>query len=345
MKHIYAICLMCSALLLFTVSCKKEDKKEETLKPLRVETAIADISQVDGGRTYSGVIEESSGTVLSFKVPGTISNVMVDAGSRVSKGQLIAVIDDSSLRNSYEMAQATLATAQDTYDRMKLLHDANSITDMKWVEVQNALTAAKSACNIAKNTLNDAKIYAPFSGVISEKYADAGSTAAPAVPVVKLVEISPLKAKISVAEKDIDDFAMNAPGIVVIEAADGLTVTGKVCDKGVAADPLSRTYDVKFLIDNPGGKLLPGMLCNVSLESEDSRRAITVPVNAILLDHDNQSFVWTVKEGVAHKTPVTLGAYTDGGVIVESGLADGSEYIISGQQKVSEGMKVTPVNK
>ena len=344
MKHVFTICLMSSALLLLTVSCKKKDK-EETREALRVETAVAGTSSVNTGRSYSGVIEESTGTVLSFKVPGTISNILVDAGTRVSKGQLIAVLDDSSLKNSYEMAKATLATAQDTYDRMKLLHDANSITDMKWVEVENALKTAQSACNIAKNTLDDSRIYAPFSGVISEKFADAGSTAAPAVPIVKLVEISPLKARISVAEKDISGFAMNAPGIVVVEAADGLTVDGKVSDKGVAADPLSRTYDVKFLIDNPDGRLLPGMLCSVSLKSDDSVEALTVPINAVLLDDGNRSFVWTVKDGKAHKNVITLGAYTDDGVIVDSGLAVGTEYIIAGQQKVSEGMSVTSVNK
>ena len=185
MKHVSTIYFMCSILLLFTVSCKKKEK-EKTREELRVETAVASKSAVNTGRSYSGVIEESSGTVLSFKVPGTISNLYVDAGSRVAKGQLIAKLDDPSLQNSYEMAKATLATAQDTYNRMKLLHDANSITDMKWVEVENALKTAQSACNIAKNTLNDARIYAPFSGVVSVKFADAGSTAAPGVPVVKL---------------------------------------------------------------------------------------------------------------------------------------------------------------
>lgn len=343
MKHVSAISLMCSALFFFTVACKKNDK-EETREALRVETAVAGTSSVSAGRSYSGVIEESSGTVLSFKVPGTISNILVDAGSRVAKGQLIAVLDDSSLRSNYEMAKATLATAQDTYNRMKQLHDANSITDMKWVEVENALKTAQSACNIAKNTLNDTKIFAPFSGVISEKFADAGSTAAPAVPVVKLVEISPLKAKISVPEKDISDFAIGAPGVVVVEAADGLTVDGKISDKGVAADPLSRTYDVKFLISNPDGKLLPGMLCNVSLKADDAVEALVVPINSVLLDDKNQSFLWTVNEGKAHKTVIRLGAYTDNGVIVESGLSDGVKYIVSGQQKVSEGMKVTSVN-
>lgn len=344
MKHTSIFCLLCSILLFFTASCKKKEK-EETREPLRVETAVAGTSQVNVGRSYAGVIEESAGTVLSFKMPGTISNILVDAGSRVSKGQLIAVLDDGSLQSSYEMAKATLATAQDTYNRMKLLHDANSITDMKWVEVENALKTAKSACDIAKNALGDARIYAPFSGVISEKMADVGSTAAPAIPIVKLVEISPLKAKISVAEKDVTQFAMGAPGVVVVDAADGLTVDGKVCDKGVAADPLSRTYDVKFLIPNPGGKLLPGMLCNVLLKSEDSVEAITVPINAVLLDDANRSFVWTVKDGKAHKTVVKLGAYTDSGVVVESGLAAGTEYIVAGQQKVSDGMKVTSVNK
>lgn len=342
MKTISSIIVALCAI--FSVACNSKKASDE-IAPVRVETSVMSKTSVNSGRSYSGVIEESSGSALSFKVPGTIVSIPVTEGQKVAKGQLIASLDGASLQSNYEIAKAALATAQDTYNRMKMLHDDNSISDMKWVEVENALKAAKSACDIARNSMNDAHLYAPFSGIISEKYIDAGSNAAPAIPVVKLVEISPVKASISVPENLVGDFSKGAVAIIKVEAAGNAEVEGTVTEIGVAADPLTRTYTVKFTAPNTDGKLLPGMLCNVSLKSDDGVEAFVIPVESVLLDSDNRSFVWLVKDGKARKQVIELGGYTVEGVIVESGLAQGDEIIVSGQQKVSEGMSVTPVNK
>lgn len=325
-------------------SCKHKEK-DEAVSPIRVETLSVSETTVNEGRSYSGVLEESSGTTLSFKIPGTISQLNVTEGQRVSKGQLIASLDGSSLRSNYDIAKSTLATAQDTYNRMKVLHDAKALPEMKWVEVVNSLSAAKSACQIAQNALNDTHIYAPFSGVISQKFADVGSTAAPAVPVVKLVEISPMKVSISVAENEIGDFYKGALAEITVESLNNRTFEGTLVEKGVAADPLSRTYNVKFRCDNPDGSLLPGMLCSVVRKGAEGKKGIVIPVASVLLDNGNDSFVWIVKNGKAEKRIITLGAYTPDGVIVESGLNPGEEVIVSGQQKVSNGMSVESINK
>lgn len=332
----------CTAILL--VSCAKKEKTQD-VSPVRVETAIVGKSTIDAGRTYAGIIEESSGTMLSFKIPGTIRTINVTEGQRVQKGQLIATLDESSLLSNYEIAKAALATAQDTYNRMKQLHDANSIPEMKWVEVENSLQAAKSSCQIAKNALADTKIYAPQSGIISQKFADAGSTAVPAAPVVKLVDVSPVKATISVPESEISQFNSGSTASIYVNAVDETTYEGTLSDKGVSADPLSRSYSVKFQTSNPDGKLLPGMLCNVTVSKPGTDEAIVVPVESILLDNENQTFVWLDLNGKAHKKVVQLGNYLPGGVVVESGLSDGDKLIVSGQQKVSEGMEVTSINK
>lgn len=339
MKFKSITAIVCGLML---TACGTKEQKEE-IAPVRVHTSVLSKTSIDSGNTYSGVIEESSGTVLSFKIPGTITTINVSEGQRVSKGQLVATLDASSLQNNYDIAKAALGTAQDTYQRMQQLHDANSISEMKWVEVQNALASAKSACAIAKNALEDCKIYAPFSGVVSKKYADVGSTAAPAVPVLKLVEISPVKASISVSESQIGDFEKGSVADITVSIAGNTSTEGILTEKGVSADPLSRTYSVKFTAPNPDGKLLPGMLCDVSLKNSGSAEALVVPIETILLDHDNQAFVWIVKKGKAEKRNVALGEYTSEGVIIESGLAVGDEIITSGQQKISDGMSVISI--
>lgn len=124
-----------------------------------------------------------------------------------------------------------------------------------------------------------------------------------------------------------------------------MSVEGRLTEKGVSADPLSRTYTVKFTASNPEGKLLPGMLCNVSMKTVEEKDALVVPVDAVLLDHNHQSFVWIIRNGKAEKRVITLGEYIADGVVVSNGLSDGDEIIISGQQKVSNGMSVTSINK
>lgn len=329
------------------VSCKKKEETSEqgAREPVRIETISVSNNTVTSGRVYSGVTEETSGTVLSFTVPGPIKTLIVEEGQNVSKGQLIGTLDDATLQSNVQIAKAALATAQDTYDRMKMLHDANSIPEIKWVEVSNALKAAKSSYDIAVNALSDTKLYAPVSGVISRKLSDIGQMAGPGVPVVEISRISPLKATISVSENEIANFEKGAHALISVDALKGAVIEGILTEKGVTADPLSRTYSVKFQFENPDGKFLPGMLCNVSLKGEEDKEAIVLPMNCILLDSNNKTFVWLDNKGKAEKRIVTLGEYLSDGVIIESGLSVGDKVIVSGQQKVSEGMNVVSVNQ
>ncbi|MDE7154008.1 MAG: efflux RND transporter periplasmic adaptor subunit [Muribaculaceae bacterium] len=335
-------CVVFGALVLCSCS---HDKQERQTAPVRVETLTLVETPVTEGRSYSGVIEESSGTVLSFKIPGTLTKLAVQEGQFVSKGQFIGEVDASSLESNLRIAEATLATAQDTYDRMKMLHDASAITDMKWVEVENSLKSAKSAAQIARNTLNDSKIYAPTSGYVSKKIADVGNTMAPGVPVVNLVEINPVKISISVSEDEIASISNDTEAYITVGALENFAAVAKLSDKGIVADPLSRTYTIKFSCPNPDKKMLPGMLCNVTLSINQTQQAMVVPVNAVLLDANNQCFVWLEEDGKSVKRLVTLGDYTNNGVIIKSGLSLGDKVIVKGMQKISEGMGVESINK
>ena len=132
----------------------------------------------DGGR-YSGTVEEQNGTPLSFSVAGTVQAVHVRLGQRVAAGQLIATLDDASLRNSHAAAQAALKQAEDAYRRMKELHDKGSLPDIKWVEVQSQVEQARSVEQIAAKNLRDCRLYAPYDGVIAAKNVEVGQNVVP----------------------------------------------------------------------------------------------------------------------------------------------------------------------
>lgn len=333
----------CLMSLLMT-SCHKE--KEATVQePIRVDITAVEATEITKGRTYSGTVEESSGTAVSFATAGTINTVNVNVGDRVNKGQLIATVDGSNLQNAYAISQATLNQAQDTYNRMKQLHEANALPDIKWVEAQNALKSAQSAAAIAHKGLSDASLYAPQSGYVSEKFLDAGMNAAPGIPVVKIVDISKVKISIPVPENEISAVSDNAVATITVGALGDKKFTGHLVEKGVSANSLSRTYSVKFEVDNTTGELLPGMVCDVTIDNAQAQHALTLPIDAVLLDADNQNFVWIAKNGKAHKQIVRVGGFTSSTqLIINEGLEQGDSVIVRGQQKVSNGTPVVNID-
>lgn len=318
-------------ILLFLISACGHDStdKDRSRAAVRVKTLTVTNNGAEENYPYSGTVEEESGSVVSFSTAGTIRTLTVSEGDRVAKGQLIGTLDDGSLRHAYEIAQATLNQATDAYNRMKLLHESNSLPEMKWVEVQNKLSQAENAVEIARIALDDAKLYAPVAGVVAEKMASVGQTAAPGMPVVKLVDIRFVKVTISIPENEISKFSPGATATITSKASPGVVYSGKLVEKGVAANPLSRAYSVKYQVDNSEGRLLPGMICDVVTDNVSSSDGIILPVPAVLLAADNSRFVWLDSAGVAKKRVVRPGAMLPEGIMIESGLSSGEKVIVA----------------
>lgn len=112
-------------------------------------------------------------------------------------------------------------------------------------------------------------------------------------------------------------------------------------EKGITAHPLSRSYEVKALVRNETGELLPGMICEMEVQQEQACEGILLPNHVVQLDETNRQFVWVNQSGKAVKKHVTVGELGSRGVFITSGLNPGDEVLVEGQQKVSENMNIT----
>ena len=331
------------------VGCGKKQDGQTAAEAVTVkEMTIVEAGDASAtsGYAYSGTVEEENGAQLSFTTGGTIMQLRVKVGDRVRRGQLIATVDPTQVRNSYDMAHATRVQAEDAFRRMKQLHDKGSLTEMKWVEAQSQLQQAVAAESIAKKSLADCSLHAPFNGVVSEKYAEVGQTAAPGVPVVKLVTTSTLNVRISVPEGDVANICIGQRAKMAVQALGGRQYEGRVVEKGIIADPVSRSYSVKIRVDGTDSALLPGMVSQVALDEADNSKAsgsaaaIIIPARLVQLADDNSNFVWLDENGKAVRRAIVCGTYQSNGVTVVSGLKSGDKLIVEGQQKVSNGTKV-----
>lgn len=323
------------------VSCsgnKSTDKKQ----PVSVGVYTVNGTTDDTGREYVGSVVEREGTSLSFEVPGNIVALRADNGDRVAKGQLLATIDPATLRDAHKLALATLRQAQDAYRRFEPLHKQGVLSDLKWVEVQTKLEQAESSERLARTQLSRTSLVAPFSGVISSRTAERGMNVMAGQQIFRLVDISKIDVKMSVPENEVSAIKIGAKAHVSVSALGGRSYEATVREKGIEANPVSHTYDIKLAVAATDGRLMPGMVCSVSSSSSSSVSSIiSVPLNAVKLDADNRRFVWLVVKGKAHQQYVSLGDFTESGVIVTSGLKVGDCVITDGSQKVSEGMEVS----
>lgn len=312
------------------------DNKVTKVKVMQVTNSKLTVS-----KRYSGTVEESIGTPLSFTVPGTIDKVYIKNGDHVTKGQIIASIDTITIKSSYSAAKAALDQAQDAYNRLKFLHDENSLAAIKWVDVQSKLQQARAMEQMAAKNLKDCYLRAPFSGVIAEKKMEIGQNVLPGIPITKIVAMQQVKVKVSVPESDISDVRVGDKAMLCVSATNNKFIEGNVVEKAIVANPLSRSYEVKIAVDNKNNLLLPGMITDTYIIGNNDVTGIILPANVIQIDECNHNFVWVNNGGKAYKRVIICGEYTANGVVIIEGITNGDEVIVSGQQKVSEGSAIT----
>jgi RND family efflux transporter MFP subunit len=325
------------------VGCGKQTSTTEHT-PIEVKVISVKTSELSTGQSFSGTVEESSASTLSFSIGGTVKSLNVSEGQRVGKGTLIATLDATQIQSALDAAAATLEQAQDAHSRLARLHDSNSLPEIQWVEIESKLKQAQSTYNISKKNLSDTHLYAPFSGYIKDKSVEVGHNVMPGSPIVNLVTVDNVKVCISVPETEISKINVGNDVSINVPALDNKTFVGKVTEKGVVANSLSRSYEVKALIHNPNNELLPGMLCTLCVGTESATEpAILIPTDVVQLDSSNRNFVWIATNGKAVKRYVVLGRFSKDMVVITSGLNDGDNLIVEGQQKISDNMDITCV--
>lgn len=335
------IYLVLSIMLL--AACTKEKQTENTIAP-KVEITEVKSVKTTSNLNYSGTIEPSQTIPLTFQTTGTVLQVLVNAGDAVHKGQLLATVDKTDAQSMYELSNAKYQQAMDAYKRLKEVHDKGSLSEIKWVEMQSNLQQAQSSVAIAKNNLKKCALYAPESGIIGHRNIEPGmsSLGNPLSPL-ELIKIEIVYVKIAVPENEIGKIRKGLKASFKVSALENQTFEGIVTNVGVVADQISRTYEVKITVKNPGLLLKPGMVCDVALNISVNKEVLAVSYQAVDKDKDNNSFVFVVdsKQKTAKKRIVRIGDYQNDNIEVLSGLSAGEKVVCEGKQKLSDNCKIS----
>ncbi|MBQ7079889.1 MAG: efflux RND transporter periplasmic adaptor subunit [Fibrobacter sp.] len=336
------------AFLFICIGCQGEGAPRKDIRgPVKVSVKIATLSDISESKVYSGSLAENMATAVSFSTPGTVKALNIAEGKKVSKGTLVATLDDTSAKSALEIASALKNQAEDARSRMEKLYQNKSISEIQWMEVESKYKQAIASEKLAQKALDDCKLYAPATGIVSGKAVELGQNVLPDVPVFKIVDIAKVKARAFVPEKEIGSIRVGDKVRIQVGALGNKVFDGKISNKGISANPLSRNYEIEAEIINKSGELLPGMLAEISLERRDSLSGVVLPTAAVMLDERNRKFVWVVSGGHADRRDVKVQLSVDvsGNDVLAQGIEPGDTVIVSGIQKVGRGTRVEIVSK
>lgn len=226
------------AVLFLATACSSRQPLR-TVEPLRVGTIVAKPSVDAESAVYVGTVAARRSVALSFPLGGTLAAVHTDEGRRVRKGDLLAELDPASARQTYEAARAALEQAQDAYARMEQLHDAQSLPEIKWIEIRTRLRQAESACELARKNLDDCRLLAPFDGVIGKRPGEVGETVLPGVAVLTLLDAANPEVRFAVPEQEIASIGSGSRIRFSVAALGDRTFEAGAPEKGIEADPVA----------------------------------------------------------------------------------------------------------
>lgn len=345
LKHIKLSTLIASLLL---AGCGNEAEVEQTkapvIKPALTETVT--FQQTDS-LSFNGVVQAGERADLAFRIGGRITDISVDEGEHVKKGQVLAKLDSRDAKNALESAKLELKNIQAEYKRAKAIFDKTQAISASDLE------AISTRFNLAKNRVEDAKrqlgyteIKAPFDGIIGRKFVDNHVQIAANSPILTLHDLDNLEVLVNIPHKVMLSGLNNTEAYAEIAAIPNKRFPLSLRTYATQPDPVSQTYPVVLGFDDiKGFRVLPGMSVKVFPANGDieSSLQISIPLTALVPDNQGNQFVWVVdSENMIHKRPVEIGSVYKNRVAIKNNLEQGETVVIAGVSAIREGMKVRP---
>lgn len=329
------------------IGCQDEGTpQKDTRSPVKVSVKVVQHSNVSESWLYSGTLAENMATDVSFSSPGTVKTLNVSEGKKVSKGTLVATLDDTAAKSALEIATAMKIQAEDARSRMEKLYQNKSISEIQWMDAESKYKQAVASEKLAQKTLDDCKLYAPATGIVSGKAVEMGQNVLPGAPIFRILDISRIKVRAFIPEKEVGKVKIGDGVKIRIASLGDKVLPAKITNKSVSANALSRSYEIEAELANRNGELLPGMIAEMEISGKTGQEGFVLPTTAIMLDEDNNSYVWKIASGKATRADVnaSLNLGRNEGILVH-GLQDGDSVIVGGTSKVGEGEKVEAESK
>jgi RND family efflux transporter MFP subunit len=297
-------------------------------------------------RSFIGRVEPQKTVDIAFQVAGQILEIGPTEGQRVARHSMIAALDDEDFRLALARAEAVVDLARSDEARVSELVERKVSPQAQLDRARAELRQAEVAVAEARRALEQTRVEAPFEAIVARRLIETYSNVTPAVPVLRLQDVSTLMVAISLPE-DLAVFARSSPedydAVARFPALPGAVVSLDLARFVTEADPVAQTYGVKFALRDPDPRVLPGMTATVEIRPRRRVEAVMVPVSAVDTSSGASPRVWVVDaENRARPKDVSLGLPQGDQIPVLSGVTPGARVVAAGWWQMRDGVLVRP---
>ncbi|MBO5732334.1 MAG: efflux RND transporter periplasmic adaptor subunit [Alistipes sp.] len=325
------------------VACNTKSSTESTeaatqKKAVGVKVETAERVVVDLYETYTSEIMAYKENDITPAVQGLhIDQIKVDVGDRVKEGQVLVTMDQTTLKQQ----ELNLATTQDSYNRMKPVHEAGGVADQQMIQLKNQLDLQKE---VVENLRKNSTIKSPISGIVTARNFESGDLFA-SMPILHIMQINKLKVKANVSEMYYPVVKVGQKVDIEVDIFPGEKFEGKVTRINPALDAATRTFGVEITIDNANERLRPGMYARTTFNMGQKESIVINDVAVQKQAGSSARYVYVIKDGKADYRFVEDGRHIGNKLQILSGIEEGEQIAITSFNRLVEGAEVEIINE
>lgn len=307
------------------------DTVTEVLPRVKLETVR--VREVEQRYDFTATVEANVTNNIAPAMSVRIDRIFVEVGDAVQRGQRLVQMD----RSSAMQQRVQLENLQVEFERTDQLFKVGGASKSEWDARKAALDVARTAYD---NLLTNTVLTSPVSGVVTARNYDNADVYAMGAPVVVVEQITPVKLRINVSERFFTAVKKGQAVRLTLDVYGTEEFTGNVSLIYPTIDPATRTFGVEITVPNRDRRVRPGMFARVQM-SFGTRNHVVVPDRAVVKQPGSgERFIYVYRDGVVNYNSVELGQRLGGEYEIISGVQDGDQAVVTGQNRLIDGARV-----
>ena len=297
-----------------------------------------------------GNVTTKSNLVIYPEYSGILKEVNVVEGQHVTKGQVLARIDDGGLSQQLAQLNIQLDLAKTTFNRQQRLWDQKIGSEMEYLRAKSSYEAQEKMITQLEEQVDKTVVRAPFSGVIDDIMTHQGSVVSPGqTQLMRIISLNNMYIEIDVPESHIKTVTKNKNVIVEFPVL-GKTVDSKIRQVGSFINPANRTFKIEVDVANKDNDIKPNLTAKLKINDYINPKAILIPQSIISENANGQQYVYVVQDrdgsdhGTAHRVIIETGLTQGDYIEILSGISVGDEIIQEGARSIKDAQKVKILN-
>lgn len=298
-----------------------------------------------------GAVKTKQNVLIYPEMPGTLQRVYVTEGQHVTKGQILATIDDGGVGSQLQQSKTQAELAKTTFERQKRLWEQKIGSEIQYLQAKTNYEASENVVKQIQSQLGKSIIRAPFSGIIDDVIKDQGTVVSPGPgsEVFRIVNLANMYIQVDVPETYLGQVTKGKEAIVYFPVL-GDSVMTKIRETGNFIKPGNRSFTAEIPVPNKDGIIKPNLTAKVKLNDYSNENAILIPQSIISENAAGDQYTYVSSEpngeneAVVTRSIITTGKTQNGLVEVLTGITDGNFIIKEGARSVKDGQKVKILN-